>query len=42
MKRMKRERITPGDFLDQAVLPVLFERLDRAFPEFGWTRKGNG
>jgi len=42
MKRMKRERITPGDFLDQAVLPVLFERLDWAFPEFGWTRKGNG
>jgi hypothetical protein len=28
------------DFYDQEVLPALFERLDRAFPEFGWTWNG--
>ncbi|MDH3717562.1 MAG: DUF2934 domain-containing protein [Planctomycetota bacterium] len=30
------------DFYERQVLPVLFERLDRAFPEFQWTRKSNG
>ena len=31
-----------GDFLDQVVLPALFNRLDTAFPEFGWKRGGSG
>lgn len=39
---MKRERLSPGDFLDLEILPRLFERLDDAFPEFGWGRKGRG
>jgi hypothetical protein len=30
----------PSGFLDQQVLPRLFERLDHAFPEMGWMRKG--
>jgi hypothetical protein len=29
-----------GAFLDE-VYPVLFDRLDAAFPEFGWQRKGD-
>ncbi len=32
----------PSDFCDQVVLPALFERLDSAFPEFGWKRSGAG
>lgn len=27
-------------FLDTEVYPALFDRLDSAFPEFGWTRRG--
>lgn len=27
---------------ERRVLPALFERLDRAFPEFAWTRQGHG
>jgi len=38
---MKRERSDP-DYFEREVLPALFERLDQAFPEFGWTRKGRG
>ena len=30
-----------GDFLDQEVYPALFDRLDAAFPEFGWRRNGS-
>ncbi len=30
------------DFLALEVCPALFDRLDRAFPEFGWTRTGRG
>ena len=30
-----------GEFLEQEVYPALFERLDAAFPDFGWQRKGN-
>ena len=30
------------DFLEREVLPALFDRLDAAFPEFAWTRRGNG
>lgn len=29
-------------FLDEEVLPALFERLDAAFPEFGWQRRPQG
>ena len=29
------------DFLDGKVYPALFDRLDRAFPEYGFKRKGN-
>ena len=42
MKREQGERIGPVDFLEREVLPALFERLDAAFPEFGWERKGRG
>ena len=31
-----------GIFLDTEVLPALFERLDGAFPEFDWRRRGRG
>lgn len=30
-----------GDFLDREVYPALFDQLDRAFPQFGFRRKGN-
>jgi len=30
------------DWCEQTVLPALFERLDRAFPEFHWTRCASG
>ena len=29
-----------GDFLDHEVYPALFDRLDRAFPEYGFYRRG--
>jgi len=29
-----------GDFLDREVYPALFDRLDSAFPEFGWEKVG--
>ena len=34
--------VTLGDFLENEVLPRVFERLDSAFPEFGWTRSSRG
>lgn len=33
---------SPVDFLDEVVLPALFERLDQAFPDFGWRRTAAG
>ncbi len=40
---MKMQRgISPMEFLMQVVLPALFDRLDEAFPEFGWERTGRG
>lgn len=36
------ERMGPVEFAEREVLPVLFDRLDLAFPEFGWRRKGTG
>jgi phage/plasmid primase-like uncharacterized protein len=33
---------SPGELLDSLVLPALFERLDVAFPEFGWRRTSRG
>ena len=35
-------RLRPGDFLDEMVLPAIFERLDIVFPEFGWKPKDAG
>src|SRR5450759_1029970 len=34
--------VSPVDFLENEVLPALFERLDAAFPEFGWKRTSRG
>lgn len=34
------ERMNARDFYNAVVLPDLFAGLDRAFPEFGWVRKG--
>jgi hypothetical protein len=31
-----------GEFLEETVLPALQERLDLAFPEFGWRRDAHG
>ena len=31
-----------SDFYTETVLPTLVERLDQAFPEFGWRRDANG
>lgn len=35
------DRIQPSEFLDDVVLPALFERLPAAFPEFDWRRRGH-
>ena len=35
-------RTSPGDFYTDTVLPALAERLDQAFPEFGWRRDNRG
>ena len=42
MQGRKRERISIGDFYEEQVLPALFDRLDQAFPEFGWKRTSRG
>ncbi|HEX3345367.1 MAG TPA: hypothetical protein VHS09_12375, partial [Polyangiaceae bacterium] len=31
-------RVDLGQWLDDTIIPSLFERLDSAFPEFGWRR----
>ena len=36
------ERPGIADFYEREVLPALNERLDQAFPEFGWTRDPRG
>jgi len=41
MSEAVSETVSPGDFLDQEVLPTLWDRLDQAFPEFGWKRKAD-
>lgn len=35
-------RVDLGEFLDREVYPALFNRLDTAFPEFGWKRRAGG
>jgi len=37
-----RPPVRAGDFYRQEVLPALAERLDQAFPEFGWRRDPRG
>ncbi|MGC4122067.1 MAG: toprim domain-containing protein [Myxococcales bacterium] len=32
--------LKPSTFFEDEVLPALFRNLDRAFPEFGWVKKG--
>jgi hypothetical protein len=39
---MRQESWGPTDYLVEEVLPALFERLDVAFPELGWRRRGRG
>lgn len=34
--------ISPIEFYEQQVLPTLFDRLDVALPDFGWTRTSRG
>ncbi|MGI8885712.1 MAG: toprim domain-containing protein [Gaiellaceae bacterium] len=36
------ERVRATDFYTETVLPALAERLDHAFPEFGWRRDARG
>ena len=38
----QQQRLGVGEFLEQTVLPALQERLDLAFPEFGWKRDALG
>ena len=38
---MKNRHLDLGDFLDREVYPRLFDRLDSAFPNYGWTKKGD-
>src|SRR5436190_1821497 len=40
MSATGRVRVT--DFYTEIVLPALADRLDQAFPEFGWRRDGRG
>ncbi len=37
-----QEQLSVTDFYTDSVLPVLSERLDQAFPEFGWRRDARG
>lgn len=37
-----REPVRASDFYTETVLPTLVERLDHAFPEFGWRRDARG
>jgi len=36
------DRLGIADFYEHEVLPALTERLDQAFPEFGWERDPRG
>src|SRR6195952_3019259 len=36
------ERASPVEFFEQSVAPVVFERLDELFPEFGFQRDSQG
>lgn len=36
----RKANVDFGAFLDEEVYPALFARLDSAFPEFGWARRG--
>jgi DNA primase len=39
----RRSRSTPSDlgaFLDQVAIPAVYDRLDQAFPEFDWVKRG--
>ena len=38
----EREQVRIVDFYTEVVLPALAERLDQAFPEFGWQRDARG
>ena len=38
----EREQVRVVDFYTEVVLPALAERLDQAFPEFGWRRDARG
>lgn len=40
--RRSSERTSPVAFFEQYVAPVVFERLDELFPEFGFTRDRDG
>ena len=42
MQHPQRERMNPLDFYEREILSTLFERLDQAFPAFGWKRTRNG
>src|SRR6266511_3058623 len=39
---IEEERPRVGDFYEQVVLPALMQRLDQAFPEFGWRADSRG
>jgi len=41
MKKQSESSWNLGAFLKEKVYPAVFERLDVAFPEFGWVRRGN-
>src|SRR4051812_18781963 len=36
------ESVDLSRFLDEEVIPVVFERLDTVFPDFNWQRKATG
>lgn len=38
----RQQPVRAVDFYTEAVLPTLGERLDQAFPEFGWRRDARG
>src|SRR4051812_2652122 len=38
----EREQVRIVDFYTELVLPALAQRLDQAFPEFGWRRDARG
>src|SRR6266508_5971790 len=38
----RQQPVRASDFYTETVLPTLAERLDHAFPEFGWRRDARG